>query len=178
MNVHVKLGCADGVSVRFQLRAAQTVEPAINHMMQHLDQPLRVSTLSALAGVSLSQFFLLFKAVTGCTPIDYFIRLRMQRACELLQNRNLSIKETAVLLGYDDPCYFSRLFKAVTGLAPRAYRTMVLRGPRNGEVGARAASGKNNFTRLELFPAASSRACSRPELGRECFTPALVRPFA
>ncbi len=110
--------------------AARKIEPAINHMLQNVNQCLRISTLSAIAGVSVSQFFLLFKAATGSTPMEFFIRLRMQRACELLQKQDLSVKETAFLLGYNDPCYFSRLFKLVNGIAPRHYRNRILDSPR------------------------------------------------
>jgi len=106
-------------------RAASRIEASLNHMLQNLDKPLRVSTLSAVSRVSPSQFFVLFKSATGHAPIDFFIRLRMQRACELLRNRDLSVKEVAGVLGYDDPFYFSRVFKSVVGIAPRGYRAKI-----------------------------------------------------
>ncbi len=105
-----------------QSLAARKVERAVNHMLQNVNQPLRISTLSAMSGVSVSLFFSLFKSATGSSPMVFFIRLRMQRARDLLRNRELSVKETAFLLGYNDPCYFSRLFKRVNGIAPRDYR--------------------------------------------------------
>lgn len=95
-------------------------------MLQHVNEPLRISTLSEVAGVSGSHFFWLFKSATGCSPIRFFIQLRMRRASELLRNRNLTVKETADLLGYDDPYYFSRMFKSVMGVAPRHYRNRFL----------------------------------------------------
>lgn len=52
----------------------------------------------------------------------YFIRLRMQRACELLRGPGLSVKETAAMLGYQDQFYFSRTFKLVVGMPPSDYR--------------------------------------------------------
>jgi AraC-like DNA-binding protein len=103
-------------------QAARKIEPSLKHMLEHLAEPLRVSKLSALSGVSNSYFFSLFKSATGRAPIDFFIHLRMRRACELLRDRKLNIKEVAFLLGYDDPFYFSRLFKSVIGMAPRQYR--------------------------------------------------------
>jgi AraC-like DNA-binding protein len=105
--------------------SAQKIEEAIAHMSEHLDKPMRVATLSALAGLSVSHFFCLFKSLTGCTPIDYFIRLRMRRACEFLQDPTRSVKVVACLLGYSDPYYFSRLFKSVTGVAPRNYQRTI-----------------------------------------------------
>ncbi len=105
-----------------QLRTAQRVEASVRYMMEHLNRPLKVSTLSALVGVSNSSFFFLFKNATGHTPLDFFIRARMRRAAELLEKTRLQIKEVAGSLGYDDQFYFSRLFKSVHGVAPREYR--------------------------------------------------------
>ncbi|RME70993.1 MAG: AraC family transcriptional regulator, partial [Verrucomicrobia bacterium] len=55
-------------------------------------------------------------------PLDYFNRLKVQRACELLATTTLSIAEIAEQLGFDDPYYFSRLFRKIMGMAPRVYR--------------------------------------------------------
>jgi AraC-like DNA-binding protein len=49
--------------------------------------------------------------------------MKMQRACHLLDNSDMSIKAVAAALGYSDPLYFSRLFKKTLGLSPRAYRS-------------------------------------------------------
>jgi AraC-like DNA-binding protein len=94
-------------------------------MMQHLNKPLPVARLAALANISPSHFFALFKRHTGCAPIDYFIRLRMRRACDLLGTTSLSVKEVAAVLGYDDQFYFSRVFKSVNGVAPSEYRALL-----------------------------------------------------
>jgi len=102
---------------------AQKIEQSITYMMKHLDKPLQVATLAATVNVSPSHFFVLFKRRTGCPPIDYFIRLRMQRACQLLTAGSLHVKEVAAALGYDDPFYFSRVFKSVNRVAPSEYRT-------------------------------------------------------
>jgi transcriptional regulator GlxA family with amidase domain len=91
-------------------------------MQQHLDRPLQVATLAAKANFSPSHFFVLFKRRIGTAPIDYFTRLRMQRASLLLCETSLSVKEVAAKLGYDDPFYFSRVFKSVNRLAPSDYR--------------------------------------------------------
>jgi AraC family transcriptional regulator of arabinose operon len=120
---NMQLGSEHCLSLRRQ-RSARKIKEVIAHMSEHLDKPLRISTLSALAELSSSHFFWLFKSLTGWTPIDFFIHLRMRRACELLQNPTLSVKTVACFLGYSDPYYFSRLFKSVTGVAPQNYRRM------------------------------------------------------
>jgi transcriptional regulator GlxA family with amidase domain len=102
--------------------AARAIKPSLVYMLKHLDEPLRVPELSRIADVSCSHFFTLFKRATGQTPIGYFTRARMRRACKLLLETSLSVKEVAASLGYDDEFYFSRLFKSVHRLAPSYYR--------------------------------------------------------
>jgi len=104
--------------------AVRKIEESIAYMLRHLDAPLQVATLAARANISPSHFFALFKRQIGCAPIDYFIRLRMQEACRLLDATRLSVKEVAAALGYDDPFYFSRIFKSVNQVAPSEYRLL------------------------------------------------------
>jgi AraC-like DNA-binding protein len=97
---------------------------SIEFMVRHLDKPLQVARLAAEANISLSHYFAVFKEVTGFTPMDYFTRLRMHRACRLLDDTPMSVKEVAATLGYDDPFYFSRVFKAFHDMAPSEYRLL------------------------------------------------------
>lgn len=98
------------------------VERSISYMVEHIDKPLQVATLAAQANVSPSHFFALFKRRTGCPPMDYFTRLRMSHARRILGSTSASVKEVAAALGYDDPFYFSRVFKAVNKVPPSEYR--------------------------------------------------------
>jgi YesN/AraC family two-component response regulator len=56
--------------------------------------------------------------------MDYLIHLRIQKACQLLDNTTLQVKEIAAVSGFDDPYYFSRIFKKVMGRSPVDYRKM------------------------------------------------------
>jgi transcriptional regulator GlxA family with amidase domain len=105
-----------------QIEAAQKIEQSIVYMKQNLDKPLQVATLAAQVSISPSHYFALFKRSTGSAPIDYFTRLRMRRACDLLDGTDLSVKEVATALGYEDPFYFSRVFKSINQVAPSDYR--------------------------------------------------------
>jgi AraC-like DNA-binding protein len=110
---------------------------SIEFMRSHLNQPLQVSKLAAVASISSSHFFAMFKRLTGRAPIEFFIGLRMRRACDLLDETSLSVKEVAASLGYDDQFYFSRVFKLATQIPPTQYRVL--------DVAARSAI-KNSLT--------------------------------
>ncbi len=100
------------------------MEHTIGYMQDHLNQALRVATLASLVNVSPSHFFALFKRHTGLAPMEYFTRLRMECARQLLESATSSVKEVAAILGYEDPFYFSRVFKSATGICPSAYRSL------------------------------------------------------
>ena len=100
----------------------QKVAEGIIYMSEHIDQPMRVSALAALANLSPAHFSVLFKEQAGCSPRDYLHLLRIHRACQLLGSSTLSVKEIATRLGYQDPFHFSRQFKAFQGVSPSEYR--------------------------------------------------------
>lgn len=64
------------------------------------------------------------KQKTGHSPIDYFIQMKMQKASQQLDFTNRSVKDIAMSMGFDDPYYFSKRFKKITGMSPRKYRTV------------------------------------------------------
>ena len=102
----------------------QRISQSIAYMKEHVETPLKVSTLAALANLSTSHYTALFKQHTGYAPIDYLIRLRMHWACQLLDTTDLPVKKIAASVGYDDPFYFSRVFKMVNEASPTEYRLM------------------------------------------------------
>ena len=117
-------------------QSARRVGLSREFMERHLDQPVRIAMLAARAGVSISHFFKLFKEDTGCAPVVYMTRLKMERARAWLVTTDWSIKLIAADLGYHDPLYFSRVFKSIIGMAPKTYRRSIKkeRGRRGGAV--------------------------------------------
>ena len=101
---------------------ALAIEAVVAYMLQNLDKPVQMTALGTLAGVSMSHFYYFFKLTTGRTPNNFLIHARMRRACQLLRGADLSVKEVAAVLGYNDQFYFSRLFKTVNGVSPREFR--------------------------------------------------------
>jgi AraC family transcriptional regulator, arabinose operon regulatory protein len=56
--------------------------------------------------------------------MEYFNRLKIQKACELLDTSSLDIKDISDYLSFSNPFYFSEVFKRIVGLAPRKYRNL------------------------------------------------------
>lgn len=103
-------------------RQTEPVRAAQDHLREHFADPVRVADLARLAGLSPSHFAALFRRATGSGVIEYVKRLRMARARELLATRTDPVRDVAGAVGYDDPFYFSRQFRAVHGCSPTTYR--------------------------------------------------------
>jgi AraC family transcriptional regulator of arabinose operon len=100
----------------------EALEKTIEFMRKNLSKKLVLDDLAKVAGLSPNYYGMLFNQLNGQTPINYFNRLKIQKACEILSTTKLSINETAERLGFPDPYYFSRLFKKLMGKSPRQYR--------------------------------------------------------
>lgn len=91
---------------------------ATHYMNEHIDHTVTIDELASLYGYSRSYFYRLFVKETGFTPITYFNTIKMRRAAEMLTGTGMKVKQVAYQLGYDDPYYFSRLFKKIMGCSP------------------------------------------------------------
>lgn len=101
------------------------VQCVTDYMEKHVDEPADLPAWLKLFGGSRSHFQRQFKRATGHAPLDYFLRLKIRKACGLLSVTGLRIGEIADRIGMADPYYFSRQFRRVTGTSPRAYRARI-----------------------------------------------------
>jgi AraC-like DNA-binding protein len=108
-----------------RIRAIQQhdiIEKSILYMQEHLDQKVNLTELAEHCGFSVSQYSLIFKKKTSRSPIEYFINLKIQHACQLLDFTSSHIKEISSQLDFEDQFYFSRVFRKVMGVSPIEYR--------------------------------------------------------
>lgn len=98
------------------------VHAAMAYLRENLATRVGVAELAEMANLSPSHFAALFKSTTGLGVIEYLTRLRSARARELLLTTRLSVQAIAETVGYADPYYFSRQFRRVNGVSPRAFR--------------------------------------------------------
>jgi AraC-like DNA-binding protein len=101
--------------------AEQLVERAKFLMHESIYGAVSLDEIGDRLGAGKARFYEVFKSYTGMTPYQYFINLKINRAKELLGLDGASVKEAASRLGFDDPYYFSRLFRKKTGLSPSAW---------------------------------------------------------
>ncbi|WP_407310709.1 helix-turn-helix domain-containing protein [Pseudomonas sp. nanlin1] len=115
-----------GISV--DLQAASDTHPAYQrlaavdrYIREHYQQTIRLQQLTALAGLSAAQLERYCKRIFHLTPRQMIHKARLEHASRLLESA-LPITDIALQCGYTDHSAFSRQFKALTGLSPRAYR--------------------------------------------------------
>jgi len=95
---------------------------ALARMREELAHPWTLEELAGEAALSVPHFTDLCRRQTGMPPLALLIRLRLQRAMTLLQQGSHNVTEAARSVGYDDPFYFSRLFRKHMGTTPKACR--------------------------------------------------------
>ncbi len=107
-----------------QSRGELDLEKIHSLMQARIHEQLNLDTLAD--AINLSKYHLVkkYREVTGTTPINHFIQLKIERACHLLDTTNNSISDIAFTVGYDDAYYFSRIFKKTMGVSPSQYRKM------------------------------------------------------
>ena len=98
------------------------VTAVIRYMYRHLDENLSLGTLAEEFELSKSYLNLIFQKATGHAPMDFFQELKMKEACKLLRSTELYIYQVGQRLGYQDPYYFSRIFRKVVGVSPTEYQ--------------------------------------------------------
>lgn len=94
----------------------------IHYMRENIQQNLTLKELASYFKYSPSHFSALFFGETGVSPMNYFIRLKIQKACEYIELTNMKLNEIATHLGFEDAAYFSRTFTKVMGCSPSVYR--------------------------------------------------------
>lgn len=98
------------------------ISRCINYIHDHFLEELTIEQLSAVAYVSPSHLTRIFRQRTGYSPLAYVRAYRLNIAKHELRYSRNSVEKIAVLSGFHDAKYFSRFFKAETGMTPRDYR--------------------------------------------------------
>lgn len=98
------------------------MELAQEYFNTNYNKDLNVEDYAASRGMSVSWFIRTFKQYAGTTPMQYIVALRITNAQMLLETTNYNVTEIGNFVGYDNPLYFSRIFKKQKGFSPSEYR--------------------------------------------------------
>ena len=100
------------------------IRQVLAHIREHLDDPLSLNELAALACFSRYHFHRIFKGMVGEAVKEYVRRLRLERAASQLKLGSASVVEIALNAGYESHEAFTRSFKACFGAAPSQFRSI------------------------------------------------------
>lgn len=98
------------------------METAIQYFNENYNTAINIESYALSKGMSISWFIRSFKQYASVTPMQYIVALRITNAQMLLENTNYSVKEISYIVGYDNPLYFSRIFRKQKGVSPTEYR--------------------------------------------------------
>lgn len=98
------------------------INKAIDFIQIHYSHKIRISEVANYIGLDRKYISKLFKEIVGVTIQEYLISFRINKAKEMMKDRQLSIGDISRSVGYDNPLIFSKIFKKINGLSPSRYR--------------------------------------------------------
>lgn len=98
------------------------IKNAVQYIHTHYSSEIKVSDIASFIGLNQNYLGTVFKRYTDLSPQQYIVKLRLERAKDLMWNKELSIGDIARSVGYRDQLVFSKIFKKINGIAPKEYR--------------------------------------------------------
>ena len=95
---------------------------SIEFMRENIHGHVTLTELAKAAGLSVSHYCALFKKKTMQSPLNLYTSMKVQRACQMLQDRDQTIKSIAYSLGFFDQYHFSKVFKQIMGASPKHFK--------------------------------------------------------
>ena len=102
--------------------SSKPVNEVIRVLENEIYHSLTIDDICTKTVYGRAYLFRVFKQKTGKTIMEYYLELKIERAKQLLRENELSVKEISELLAFNEPNYFSKTFKRLTGLTPSAYK--------------------------------------------------------
>ena len=95
---------------------------ARRYFQEHYNEDINIEEYALSRNMSVSYFLKKFKEVTKKSPMQYILGIRISNAVSLLESTDYNVTEISTIIGYDNPLYFSRIFKKQKGVSPSDYR--------------------------------------------------------
>jgi len=106
-----------------------SIRPVLEYIRKNFSDDISIKQLAQVSHLSKSYFMNLFRRATGISAIEYVNQIRIQAACKLLNNTDISSAETAFTCGFQNLSNFNRQFRKFTGFSPIEYRKQMRNAP-------------------------------------------------
>ena len=106
----------------YSYSAAAYVNYAKEFLAENYNRKVKVNDLAERIGINRSYLAKSFKKMIGCSPQQFLVNLRMEKAVTMLKNTEFPINQIAAEVGYENPLTFSKIFKQRYGISPKNYR--------------------------------------------------------
>jgi len=103
-------------------KLVKVIELAKEYIAEHAKSDLTLEKISEELSISQTHFSRIFKAHVGVSFVDYLTQVRIENAKELIKTSGMSFKQICFEVGFNDPNYFSKVFKKVVGITPGEYK--------------------------------------------------------
>lgn len=118
----VRIIQGDAVDTDTQSYSEKRVQKLLSELAESCDQRWTLNKMAVQCKLQRTQFNAIVQKLTGCTPMDYLARLRMEHAKTLLRETDMKIIDIAFACGFSSSQYFANTFRHTTGLTPTGYR--------------------------------------------------------
>lgn len=98
------------------------IDYARKYFNEHYNEDISIEEYAQSRGMSVSWFLRNFKQMTTKSPMQYILTIRINNAVSMLETTDYNVTEISTIVGYDNPLYFSRIFKKQKGVSPSEYR--------------------------------------------------------
>ncbi|MDL2302201.1 helix-turn-helix domain-containing protein [Lachnospiraceae bacterium OttesenSCG-928-D06] len=105
-----------------QNQIKKEMQEAVHYFNENYAQNIEIETYAQKQHMSVCWFIRSFKKYMGITPLQYLTSIRINRATKLLSDTEYTVSEISSIVGYDNPLYFSRIFKKNMGISPKNFR--------------------------------------------------------
>ncbi len=117
---------ADVLANSEQKNESDGILPILTYINTNYNKKITLQELAKKSGYSKSRFSHIFSKATGTTPIQYQNDIRLKISCEMLSSTKYTIADVAFSCGFNDPLYYSRIFKKKYNITPTQYRLLSL----------------------------------------------------
>ena len=103
-------------------RLNRYIETSVEYIAEHYAEDIKMSDVAHTCGLSESHFRRIFEESMSMKPLDYLNMIRIDKACEIIQNKDYAMEEVGFRVGYQTPSTFNRNFKKLTGKTPYQWK--------------------------------------------------------